>query len=542
MRVATAVLAGMLLVVQSTTSRAQEPAPPTGPSPEAEIPTAPVRIDNRELFRVRGTSSFPAAARAATIEARILEVARNSAIAPGALVVAPIPLGLSIRAGDVLVAAMVPADAALEAVPLNVLAEVHRQRIQQAISEYRAARDPRQLMRGVGLSLLMTLAMVLLALAIGFVFRRIVAALERRVRARIEAMPLGPFHVVQGKQMWEALEATVRAARWLIILLLGYFWLQSVLLQFPWTRVLGERLVGLLTNPLVTIGTGFVDFVPNLLFLIVLAFVTRYGLRLIGVYFAAVGRGTVTLGTFEPEWATPSYKIVRTLVIGLALVMAYPYLPGAGTEALQGLSVFAGLLFSLGAAGAVGGVIAGYLNTFGRVFRVGDVIKVGETLGEVTQVGLLTTRVRTPTNEQVTIPNASLLTTSVVNYSALAASHGLILHTEVGIGYEVPWRQVHAMLEEAARRTQGVLGTPAPFVLQRRLGDFSVVYRLSVYVGKAQGMLRTYSEMHQHILDVFNEHDVQIMTPAYEQDPEVAKTVPPDKWFAPPAKPPADAG
>jgi small-conductance mechanosensitive channel len=541
MRLAIAVLAGMLLVVHSTTSLAQEPAA-TGASPEAEIPTAPVRIDNRELFRVRGTSSFPAAARAAAIEARILEVAGNSAIRPDAIVLAPIPAGVSIRAGDLVIAAMVPADAALEAVPVNVLAEVHRQRIQRAITEYRAARDPGQLMRGAGLSLLMTLVIGLLTLGTGVVFRRIVGVVERRVRARIEALPVGPFHVVQGKQMWEALEATVRAARWLMILLLGYFWLEFVLLQFPWTRVLGERLLGLITNPLVTIGTGFVDFLPNLLFLIVLGFVTRYGLRLIGVYFGALGRGTVTLGTFEPEWASPSYKIVRTLVIGLALVMAYPYLPGAGTEALQGLSVFAGLLFSLGAAGAVGGIIAGYLNTFGRVFRVGDTIKVGEILGEVTQVGLLTTRVRTPTNEQVTIPNASLLTTSVVNYSALAASHGLILHTEVGIGYEVPWRQVHAMLEEAARRTPGVLGAPAPFVLQRRLGDFAVEYRLSVYVGKAQGMLRIYSEMHQHILDVFNQHDVQIMTPAYEGDPAVAKTVPPDKWFVPPAKPPADAG
>jgi small-conductance mechanosensitive channel len=225
-------------------------------------------------------------------------------------------------------------------------------------------------------------------------------------------------------------------------------------------------------------------------------------------------------------------------LIGLALVMAYPYLPGAGTEALQGLSVFAGLLFSLGAAGAVSNVIAGYLNTFGRVFRAGDFIQVGETRGEVIQVRLMTTRVRTVTNEQVTIPNSSFLTTSVVNYTALAASHGLILHTEVGIGYEVPWRQVHAMLEEAARRTPDVLESPPPFVVQRSLGDFAVVYRLNIYVRQAQGMVLVYSRLHQHILDVFNEHGVQIMTPAYEGDPAEPKTVPPEKWFTPPAKGP----
>jgi small-conductance mechanosensitive channel len=385
-----------------------------------------------------------------------------------------------------------------------------------------------------------SLAAVALAFAVGAVLRRILAVLERRLRARVETLPLGPLQVVHGRQVWEVLAASVRGLRWLTILVLGYVWLEFVLLQFPWTRPLGERLMALLVDPLVTIGTGVRDFIPNLLFLIVLAAVTRYGLRLIRLYFAAVERGTLKIGSFEPEWAVPSYKIVRTLVIALALVMAYPYLPGAGTEALQGLSVFAGLLFSLGAAGAVGNVISGYLNTFGRVFRVGDIIKVGETRGEVTQVRLMTTRVRTIANEQVTIPNASLLTNSIVNYSALAASHGLILYAEVGIGYEVPWRQVHAMLEEAARRTPDVLAEPVPFVLQRSLGDFAVVYRINVYVGRAQGMVQVHSRLHQHILDVFNEHGVQIMTPAYEGDPAEPKTVPPEKWFAPPAKRPAD--
>ena len=386
----------------------------------------------------------------------------------------------------------------------------------------------------------MTAAVAALALAFGAAFRRLVAAMERRVRAHVEALPGGPFQVVQGRQMWEALSATVRSLRWVATLALLYVWLEFVLRQFPWTRSLGERLIGLLVDPLATIGGDIVAFTPSLLFLIVLAAVTRYGLRLIRLYFNALERGTITAGSFEPEWAVPTYKIVRTLVIALALVMAYPYLPGAGTEALQGLSVFAGLLFSLGAAGAVGNIISGYLNTFGRVFRVGDVIKVGETLGEVTQVRLITTRIRTITNEQVTIPNASLLTTSIVNYSALAASHGLILHTEVGIGYEVPWRQVHAMLVEAARRTPDVLVEPPPFVLQRSLGDFAVVYRLNAHVGRAQGMVQVRSRLHQHILDVFNEHGVQIMTPAYEGDPAEPKMVPPEKWFTAPARRPAE--
>jgi len=535
-RLGTVLLTAFASVLPFAYSWAQE-VPPAAP-PEAEIRTAQVRFDDRTLFRVRGVSSFPAAERAAAIAARITAVARDPAVGPDAIVVAPAAVGLEIRAGETVLMGLLPADAALESVRLDVLAEAHRQRIRNAITQYRAEREPAKLLRGVVLCLLATGVFVTLALVIGRLFRKGVAVLERRVRAHIEGLPRGAFQFVQGKQLWEAVTATVRGGRWIVVLILVYLWLQFVLSQFPWTRSLAEELLSLLVGPLQQMGAGFIDFVPDLLFLIVLALVTRYSLRLIKLYFSALERGTATLAGFDPEWALPAYKIIRTLVIGLALVMAYPYLPGSGTDALKGISVFAGLMLSLGAAGAVSNVIAGYFNTFGRVFRVGDLIQVGEVRGEVTQVRLLTTRVRTLKNEEITIPNSTIITTHVVNYSALAQSQGLILHTEVGIGYEVPWRQVHAMLEEAARRTPDTLREPPPFILQPRLTDFAVVYELNVYSGTAKGIAGIYSNLHQNILDVFNEHGVQIMTPAYEGDPEIPKVVPKEKWFSAPAKPP----
>jgi small-conductance mechanosensitive channel len=510
--------------------------------PEAEIPTAQVRFDDHSLFKVRGVSSLPAAERAAAIAANITAAAKDPTIGVDAIVVAPAAIGVEIRAADTTLVSLVPADAALEAVRLDVLAQSHLRRIQQAVTQYRAEREPAKLLRGVAFSLGATVVFAALAVLLTILFRRAVALLERRVRAHIEALPRGAFQFVQGKQLWEAMAATVRGVRWILILVLLYLWLQFVLSQFPWTRLLSEKLLTLLIDPLARMAEGVLDFVPDLLFLIVLAVVTRYSLRLIKVYFSALEHGRVTLANFEPEWALPAYKIVRTLAIALALVMAYPYLPGSGTDALKGISVFAGLMLSLGASNAVGNVIAGYLNTFGRVFRVGDLIQVGEVRGEVTDVRLLTTRVRTWKNEEVTIPNASLMTTHVTNYSALAQSQGLILHTEVGIGYEVAWRQVHAMLEEAARRTPDLLREPPPFILQRRLADFAVVYELNVFSGTAKGIARTYTNLHQNILDVFNEHEVQIMTPAYEGDPEVPKVVPKDKWYAAPAKLPAGPG
>jgi small-conductance mechanosensitive channel len=159
--------------------------------------------------------------------------------------------------------------------------------------------------------------------------------------------------------------------------------------------------------------------------------------------------------------------------------------------------------------------------------------------GTVSQIRLLTIRLRTIRNEEVTIPNGTLLNTNVINYSALSRESGLILQTEVGIGYEVPWRQVHAMLLEAAGRTPGLMIEPPPFVLQRQLGDFAVVYQLNVYKAEAKALVRAYSDLHQSILDVFNEYGVQIMTPAYEGDPEKPKLVPREQWFEAPAKPPA---
>jgi small-conductance mechanosensitive channel len=536
-RLGTVLLTAFVSVLPFACSWAQEAAPP-----EAETPTAEVRFDDRTLFRVRGVSSFPAAQRAAAIAARITAVAHDSAVSPDAVVVAPATVGLEIRAGGTVLLGLVPADAALESVRLDVLAEAHRQRIRQAIVQYRAEREPAKLLRGVALSLLATLVLAALALVIVRLFRKGVAVLERRVRAHVEALPRGAFQFVQGKQIWEAVTATVRGVRWIVIIVLLYLWMQFVLSQFPWTRSLAEDLLDLLVGPLQQMGAGLIDFVPRLLFLIVLVLVTRYSLRLIKLYFSALERGRATLTGFDPDWALPAYKIVRTLVIALALVMAYPYLPGSGTDALKGISVFAGLMLSLGASGAVSNVIAGYFNTFGRVFRVGDFIQVGEVRGVVTHVRLLTTRVQTLKNEEITIPNSTIITTHVINYSALAQSQGLILHSEVGIGYEVPWRQVHAMLEEAARRTPDTLREPPPFILQPRLTEFAVVYELNVYSATAKGIARTYSNLHQNILDVFNEHGVQIMTPAYEGDPEIPKVVPQDKWYAPPATPPTGPG
>ena len=273
-----------------------------------------------------------------------------------------------------------------------------------------------------------------------------------------------------------------------------------------------------------------------------LFFVVRLALRVIRLFFDAVARGRVALANFDPEWAQPTYKIVRIAVIAFGLVVAYPYIPGSESDAFKGVSLFIGIVFSLGSSAAISNIIAGYMMTYRRAFKVGDRIKVGNTFGDVIEMRLQVTHLRSIKNEEIIIPNSQILTGEVLNYSSLARAHGLILHTEVGIGYETPWRQVEAMLHLAASRTPGLSSEPRPFVLEKALGDFAVIYELNVYCSNVQAMNRLYAELHRHILDVFNEYGVQIMTPAYEGDPAEPKVVLRKDWYAAPAaSPPATA-
>lgn len=267
-----------------------------------------------------------------------------------------------------------------------------------------------------------------------------------------------------------------------------------------------------------------------------LAVVVRYSLRLMRLIFSAIERGSVKISGFDQEWAQPTFRIVRVLVVAFALVVAYPYPPGSQTAAFKGVSLFLGVVFSLGSSSAVANTIAGYSLTYRRAFKSGDRVKIGEVVGDVTQIRLQVTHLRSLKNEEIIIPNSAILTSHVINYSSLARKQGLILHTSVGIGYETPWRQVEAMLLLAAERTPELLREPPPFVLQQSLADFAVIYELNVYCDKPEAGVKLMTALHRNILDVFNEYGVQIMTPSYESDPAEPKVVPKEKWYEFPAR------
>jgi small-conductance mechanosensitive channel len=378
----------------------------------------------------------------------------------------------------------------------------------------------------------------LFAIAVGGLFwfwRWFDGFLRRRVQARIHSVGIQSFEVMRAERIRGALQSALFVIRAVAYLAIALIFAGFVLAQWPATRSASRNLSGIMMDPLLTMGRGFVANIPRLVFLVVLVVVVRISLRLVRLFFEAVGRGSVSLSGFDAEWAQPTYKIVRVAVIAFGLIVAYPYIPGSQTEAFKGVSLFIGIVFSLGSSSAIANVIAGYMMTYRRAFKIGDRVKIGDAVGDVIQMRLQVTHLRSFKNEEIVIPNSQILGGEVLNYSSLARERGLILHTEVAIGYDTPWRQVEAMLLAAGARTPALGTQPPAFVQVKRLGDFAITYELNVPCGEVQAMNATYTALHHNILDVFNEHGVQIMVPAYEGDPPVPKIVPPEQWYVAPA-------
>jgi small-conductance mechanosensitive channel len=506
--------------------------------PAGDTPRAPVTLDGHVIARIRGITSHPAEKRAEIIEGRLAALAADRSVPSDELRLQDAGDRTNLLAGDRLIMSVFEADAELEGIPRGILADAIRQRAAYAITAYRTDRSPRVLIVHTLYGLGATVAAGLLLLGLRMGFRRLSVVVERRFRARVEALEAQSRRVLQARELWALLQGAIRLLRALAVIVLTYAYLNFVLSLYPWTRPLAAWLFDLVLDPLRTIATGLVAQLPKVAFLAVLFLLVRYVLKLIRLFFTGIDRGSITPAGFEREWAWPTYRIVRLLIVVFALVVAYPYIPGSESAAFKGISLFLGVIFSLGSSSIIGNVIAGYSLTYRRAFKIGDRIRIGELVGDVAEIKLLVVRLRSLKNEEIVIPSSVVLSSNVINYSTLARQEGLILHTTVGIGYETPWRQVEAMLLLAAERTAGRRRDRTPFVLQQALGDFCVTYELNIYCENAQAMARVYTELHRNILDVFNEYGVQIMTPAYEGDPATPKVVPKDQWFLAPAPAP----
>ena len=406
-------------------------------------------------------------------------------------------------------------------------------RLQVAVNEAVELRAPRGLLRSGVLAALGTLVFVLLLTLVVRFDRRIAAWLSRSAERQLERMPgADVLAEVTDPKVW--VRRACALVTILVSLALTYTWLAFVLRRFPYTRPWGESLRGGLLSALAAGGRSFVDQLPNLLALAAIFLVTRFLVRLTNLAFLAVEQNRLTIPWVHPETAQPTRRIASVLLWVFALVLAYDYLPGADSDAFKGISVFVGLIISLGSTGVMNQAMSGLMVMYSRALRCGDFVKVADVEGTVIQLGALSTKIRTPRNEEITIPNAIMVSHATTNYSRNADS-GVRQVTSVTIGYDVPWRQVHALLLLAAERTPGVRHDPKPLVLQEALCDFYVKYTLLVCLEQPERRLAMLAVLHANIQDAFNEFGVQIMSPNYEADPDAPKVVPRSRWYSAPA-------
>ncbi len=409
-------------------------------------------------------------------------------------------------------------------------------RLRSAIADMEKQHQWPFLARAAGLVLAAT---ALFGLAVWVTWRSSRWILPRVVRAEqgvSERLVKSGFEVLS--HVTPISEFLVRLAVGAMFGFCAYAWLAFCLREFPYTQPWGKGLGAFLVSTLSGMALGVVRTLPGLFVVVVIVVATRFAEKLIRSFFSAIQEGRATVGWLEPEAARATSQLVAVLIWVFAVVMMYPYLPGSGSLAFQGMSVFLGVLVSLGASGVVGQFTSGLVLMYSRALKPGDFVRVGDHEGTVVSLGFLSAKLLTKKNEEVYVPNTVLMGTTVKNFSRRAQIEGVILYTTITIGYNAPWRQVHAMLLEAAKRTPGLLQQPLPFVLQTALSDFYVEYQLNAYLERPAERLATLSTLRQRIQDLFNEHGVQIMSPHYESDPAGPVLAPKETWYAKPAPPP----
>jgi small-conductance mechanosensitive channel len=495
---------------------------------------------NRVVATLRG-SLFGIAAPSRAIEAK--RRIDDALLSGGELVVATQdrPEGTMVQLDGAMMFAIIPADTVDNSLPA-AHAEAQRAAalLRQAIEESRESRNLKSLLTALGISLAATAVAGALLWGLRRLRRRVESWIVGQTLAHADRLRVGGVDLVRREGVVRMEQLVLNSAFWLGVALLAYEWLSVVLAQFPFTRVWGEQLNGFLFGLLGRFALGIARAVPDLIAAALIFWLAYLLVKMLRGFFARVANGQVQVGWLGPDVALTTSRLCVAAIWLFALAMAYPYLPGSDTEAFKGLSVLVGLMISLGASNLVGQLASGLILTYTRTFHAGEFVRIDQHEGTVISLGTFTTRIRTGMGEELTIANSQVLGSVTRNYSRAVKGAGFIVDTTVTIGYDTPWRQVNAMLVEAARRTPGVLADPPPHVFQVALSDFYPEYRLVCQAVPSEPRPRAevMSLLHANVQDVFNEHGVQIMSPHYLGDPAEAKLVPPSKWYAAPAKPP----
>ena len=532
------VIAAALLLVAPTASRADDnpQSAETGLSAERY----PVEVDGYPIFEIQEPlGSDSAEQRAANVSARLQRLVRDSSLNLDQLHTQDKSFGTLILFGDRVIMAVTDADARYSGLPANALAQHYVDLIKPVIQQARNEHTPRALGEAAIYGVITLSVFGLLFWGVLAGSNRLIVLIERSAHTKIKGLKIQQTEIVAAERLARGFVTTIRLGRLALLLVLTFLFLSTEFNYFPWTRRAGNELLAYVLSPVKTVFTAILNYLPKAFFIIVVMVFTHYLLRMVKAITREVKRGRIHIRGLYPEWVDPTYNITRFLIIAFAAVVIVPYLPGEESPAFKGIGVFLGLLVSLGSTGAVSNVVSGIVITYSRSFKVGDWVTIGDVTGEIAAQTLLATQVKTAKNVEVTIPNSVVLSSHVKNFSMLAQTEGVILHTSVTIGYDAPWRTIHELLINAARKTKFILEDPAPFVLQNALDDSYVEYMINAYTRSPHEMVNIYSELHANIQDSFYEAGVEIMSPIFQALRDGNRVAIPDTYLPKGYRPPA---
>jgi small-conductance mechanosensitive channel len=479
-------------------------------------PGEPVIINRDTLFKFyAGQGLFEPAERAAIVTKRIEALVNRMDFNPDSLTLKNDSTLSVIKYNSQIVLAVNNKDATYTELNRPQLAASYLNILKTKLGNYFTSNNTQSVVTNILEAIAVIVLLIVLIWALFKGSRWVKLKLLKAWETRIDKLAAQGAPVIYAHRLLPLVTGLLRIVRVIMIVILVYLALPVLFFIFPSSKPIAVQLLGYVVTPFKSILLAIVHYIPNLLTITVIYIVTRYIVKLVKFIANEIAQGNFTINGFYAEWALPTYNIIRVLLFAFMFVVIFPYLPGSDSKIFQGVTVFLGILFSLGSSSAISNMVAGIVLTYMRPYKIGDRIKVGEVMGDVIEKNLLVTRLRTIKNEDITIPNATILSGHTVNYSTVAKTMGLVLNTTVTIGYDVPWQTVHNLLISAAEATEGIMTDKKPFVLQTGLNDFNVSYQLNAYTALSNQMAAIYSRLHQNIQDKFNEAGVEIMSPHY---------------------------
>lgn len=489
-------------------------------------------FDSALFYIYNNIGSFSAKERAESIENHLRTLTEDWKFDPDSLTISEEDNSLAIRWKDRIIMTVNDNDAIWMNSDKTSLTNRYLETIQKNIKSYREKNSLKNLLKHIAQAILILFILGLIIHGLNKLFKLIKSKILFDNRKNFKGVYIKNYELVSAPQIIRVVWTAIKFTKWFIILVCIYLALPLLFNLFPATEGYAPILIDYFIRPIRKIGLTIIENIPNFITIFVILVISKYTLKLLKYFAVEIDSGSLKINGFYREWAKPTFQILKVLLLAFTLIVIFPYLPGSDSPIFQGVSVFIGVLFTFGSTGAISNIVAGLVLTYMRSFSVGDSIKIGDVMGDVTEKSLLVTRIRTNKNEIISIPNSQVMNSHTINFSIDDLGDGLIVHAKLEIGYEVPWQKVHELAIKAALDTPLIEKNPSPFVFQSSLDSYYVSYQINAYTKHPNKQAYIYSELYKRILDIFHEANIELISPTFNGWRDASELqMPPKKTF-----------